>query len=93
VIFCYIKLLSNLGCVAIQRSKSYHPLIKKVINGQLSLKNTVAAISNKTLAIYKQLSMDKNRALIDADLVLDTIVFKYLINVVSIIAIRFIKTE
>jgi hypothetical protein len=93
VIFCYTKLLNNLGCVATQRSESYHPSIKKVTNGQLSLEDAVAAISNKTLAIYKQLSMDEDRALIDADLALDTSAFKYLINAVSIIAIRLIETE
>jgi hypothetical protein len=65
----------------------------QVTNGQLSLEDAVAAISNKTLAIYKQLSMDEDRALIDADLALDTSAFKYLINVVSITAIRLIETE
>jgi hypothetical protein len=43
-----------------------------VTNGQLSLNDVIAVISNKTLAIYKLLSMDKDRALIDADLALDT---------------------
>jgi hypothetical protein len=93
VVFCYTKLLNNLEYVATQRNKSYYPLIKKITNGQLSLKNTVAAINNKTLAIYKQLGIDKNSVLIDADLVLNTSAFKYLINTVSIIAIRLIKTE
>jgi hypothetical protein len=41
-----------------------------VTNGQLSLDDAVAAISSKTLAIYKLLSMDEDRALIDADLAL-----------------------
>ena len=62
-------------------------------NGQLSLDDAVAAISNKTLAIYKLLSMDENRALIDADLALDTQAFKFLINAVSIKAIRWIEEE
>ena len=37
-------------------------------NGQLSLDDAVAAISNKTIAIYKLLSMDEDRPFIDADL-------------------------
>jgi hypothetical protein len=37
--------------------------------------------------------MDEDRVLIDADLTLDTSAFKYLINAVSIIAIRLIKIE
>jgi len=64
-----------------------------VTNGQLSLDDAVAAISSKTLAIYKLLSMDEDRALIDADLALDTQAFKFLINAVSIKAIRWIEEE
>jgi hypothetical protein len=33
VIFYYIKLLANLGCVTTQRSEAYHPPLKKIING------------------------------------------------------------
>ena len=72
VVFCYTKLLSNLDCNATQRSESYHSPIKIITNGQLSLNDAMTAISNKTLAIYKLLSMDEDRALIDADLALDT---------------------
>jgi hypothetical protein len=43
------------------------PPIKKVTNGQLSLEDVVAAISNKTLAIYKQLSMDEDGVFTDVD--------------------------
>jgi hypothetical protein len=64
-----------------------------VTNGQLSLNDAVAAISNKTLAIYKLLSMDEDRALIDADPALDTQVFKFLINTVIIKANRWIEEE
>ena len=62
-------------------------------NGQLSLDDAVVAISNKTIAIYKLLSMDEDRPLIDADLALDTQAFKFLINAVSIKAIRWIEEE
>ena len=51
---------------------------------QLFLDDVVAAISNKTLAIYKLLSMDEDRVLIDADLILDIYAFKFLINTVNI---------
>ena len=93
MVFCYIKLLNNLGYNIIQKSESYYPSIKVVTNGQLFLDDIVAAINNKTLAIYKLLSMDKDRALIDADLALNTQAFKFLINTVSIKAIRWIKEE
>jgi hypothetical protein len=93
VVFCYTKLLHNLGCNSTQRSESYHPPIKTATNGQLSLDDAVAAISNKTLTIYKLLSIDEDRALIDADLALDMHAFKFLINTVSIQAIRLIEKE
>ena len=70
VIFCYTKLLPNLGCVATQRSETYHRPLKKVTNGQLSLEDSASAISAKILSILKDLSMDEDRALIDADLAL-----------------------
>ena len=85
--------MHNPSCNATQRSESYHPPIKAITNEQLSLDDAVAAISNTTRAIYKLLSMDEDRVLIDADLALDTQVFKYLINVVSIKAIRWIEEE
>jgi hypothetical protein len=42
VVFYYIKLLSNLGCVVMQWSESYYPPIKKVTNGQLLLKDIIS---------------------------------------------------
>ena len=50
-------------------------------------------ISNKALAIYKLFNIDKNKTLINADLTLDTQAFKFLINIISIKAIRLIKKE
>ena len=41
----------------------------------------------------KQLTQDEDRALIDADLALDMIVFKYLVCAVSTSAIRMIEKE
>jgi hypothetical protein len=52
------------------------------------LDDAVTVISNKTLAIYKLLSMNKDKALINADLALNTQVFKFLINAMSIKAIK-----
>src|SRR5947207_7328235 len=74
-IFCYTKTFANLGAVATQRSESYHPSFKKVTNGQLSLQESAIAISQKWLAIIKQLTQDEDRASIDADLALDMRVF------------------
>jgi hypothetical protein len=93
VIFCYTKLLPNLGCVATQRSETYHRPLKKVTNGQLSLEDSASAISTKILSILKDLSMDEDRALIDTDLALDMNAFRDLVNVVSIDAIRRIEKE
>ena len=93
VIFCYTKLLANLGCVATQRSESYHVPIKKVINGQLSLEESGLVISEKILSILTKLSIDEDRALIDADLALDATAFKLLIGAVSIEVIRLIEKK
>jgi hypothetical protein len=92
-IFYYTKTFANLGSVTTQRSESYHPSFKKVINNQLLLQESAIAISQKWLLIMKQLAQDENRALIDADLALDMTVFKYLVCAVSTPAIRIIKKE
>jgi predicted nucleic acid-binding protein len=93
VISYYSKFLNNLSCNATQRSESYHSFIKAIINEQLSFDDAVVVISNKTYAIYKLLSINEDRALIDADLILNTQAFKFLINTVSIKAIRLIEEE
>src|SRR5256885_17057940 len=70
-----------------------YPPLKKVTNGQLSLEDSASAISTKIHSILKNLSMDEDRALIDADLALDMNAFRDLVNVVSIDAIRRIEKE
>ena len=73
--------------MATQRSESYHPLIKKVINGQLSLKDSGKIISEKILSIITKLLIDEDREFININFTLNIIAFKFLINVINIKAI------
>ena len=57
------------------------------------LEDSASALSTKILSILTNLSMDKDRALIDADLVLDMNAFRDLVNMISIDAIRRIEKE
>ena len=79
--------------MATQRSESYHPLIKKVINGQLSLKDSGKIISEKILSIITKLLIDEDREFININFTLNIIAFKFLIGAISIKAIRLIKKE
>jgi hypothetical protein len=53
-----------------QYNKAYHCPLKKMINGQLSLKDSASAINTKILFILKDLNMDKNKILIEFELCL-----------------------
>ena len=37
VVYCYTHLNMNLGCTSSSRSESYHPVLRMMTNGQLSL--------------------------------------------------------
>jgi hypothetical protein len=53
----------------------------------------VAALSNKLLSILSKLLKDEDRASLNADLALNTAIFKHLIGRVSTLAIRLVEKE
>ena len=51
------------------------------------------AINKKILSILTKLLINKNQALINADLAFNIIAFKHLISIINILAIRLIKKK
>jgi len=47
--------VTHLGSTASQRGESYHPIVREIISGQLSFKDSGKALSKKILSIYKDL--------------------------------------
>jgi hypothetical protein len=63
VIHCYTKFYPNLGSTSSQRIKSYHDLIREMINGQLSLEAATKRLISKILSVLKEIEIDEERSL------------------------------
>jgi hypothetical protein len=49
VIYCYINFYPNLGSTSSQRGESYHPVMREVTNGQLTIEESAKRMISKTL--------------------------------------------
>ena len=59
VVRYYTRLNFNLGCHSSQRSESYHVVLKQMTNGQLSLENSVIALTQTVLRLISDMESDK----------------------------------
>jgi hypothetical protein len=60
VVWCYIKFYPNLGSTASQRGESYHPVMREITNGQLSIEQSAKRLATKMLSILKEISTDED---------------------------------
>jgi hypothetical protein len=60
VIWCYTKFYLNLGSTASQRGESYHPVMREITNGQLSIEQSAKRLMTKMLSILKEISTDED---------------------------------
>jgi hypothetical protein len=93
VIYCYTRLLRNLGCSATQRLESFHNIIHQVTHGQLSLHKSAIGLAMRLKEIYIQRAEDEDNAWISKPTGLNLKVFKDLQGQVSLLAIRLIERE
>ena len=93
VIYAYTKRYPNLGAMATQRGESYHPVMREITNGQLSLEESANRLCKKVLSILKQLSMDEDKARVDVQRTLDAVAFRNLIGNVSLYALKKLQIE
>jgi hypothetical protein len=59
VIYYYIKQYPNLGSTASQRGESYHLVVCKITNGQLSFKESGKRLTATIMSLLKDLSIFK----------------------------------
>ena len=60
VIYCYIKFYPNLDFTSSQRGESYHPIMREITNGQLSIEESAKRLISKTLSILKDIATDED---------------------------------
>ena len=60
VIYYYTKFYPNLGSTSSQCGESYHPVMRKITNGQLLIKESAKRLISKTLSILKDIAIDEN---------------------------------
>jgi hypothetical protein len=60
VIWCYTKFYPNLGSTSSQRGESYHPVMREITNGQLSIEQSAKRLAKKVLSILKEISTDED---------------------------------
>jgi hypothetical protein len=86
---------ANLSVTASQRGESYHPIIHKITNGQLSLKDSGKRLTSSILSVLKDLPIFKYRSMrgYDRRAQLDFTVFQYLVCTISNFALKKIEIK
>ena len=60
VVYYYTDKYMNLGCTSSSRSESYHPVLRVMTNGQLSLEQSAKRLANTVISILKTLDLDED---------------------------------
>jgi len=63
VVWCYTKFYPNLGSTSSQRGESYHPVMRELTNGQLTIEQSAKRLAKKMLSILKEMSIDEDMSL------------------------------
>ena len=79
--------------MATQRAESYHPSLKQVTHGKLSLKQSALQLAQRVQFIMKRLTLDEESARVNTPIGLDMHAFRYLIGSVSLKAIQLVTQE
>jgi hypothetical protein len=95
VIYYYTKQYLNLGFIASQRGESYHPVVRKITNGQLSFKESGKRLAAIIMSLLKDLSTFKYESMrsYDRRVQVDFSAFQYLVCSISNFALKKIKVE
>ena len=62
VVWCYTKFYPNLGSTASQRGESYHPVMREITNGQLSIEQSARRLATKVVSILKDIAIDEDES-------------------------------
>ena len=86
---------ANLGSTASQRGESYHPVVRKITNGQLSFEDSGKRLATTVLSILKDLATHEYSSMrsYDRRAQLDYAAFQNLLCTISNFALRKIEAE
>jgi hypothetical protein len=97
VVYCYTKFYPNLGSTSSQRGESYHPVMREITNGQLSIEESAKRLIRKTLSILKDMATDEDLSIRKytrtAQLINEGVAFQLLRNQVTIQAMKLLEAE
>ena len=81
VVYYYTQMYANLGSIASQRVKSYHLVVRKITNGQLSFEESRKRLGSTVLSLPKELSVFEYESMrgYDRRIQVDFTPFQYLI--------------
>lgn len=95
VIHYYTRTYANLGSTSSQRGESYHPVVRKITNGQLSFEDSGKRLAATVLSILKDLATHEYSSMrsYDRRAQLDYAAFRNLLCTISNFALRKIEAE
>jgi MULE transposase domain len=95
VIHYYTRTYANLGSTASQRGESYHPVVRKITNGQLCFEDSGKRLAATVLSILKDLATHEYSSMRSYDrcVQLDYAAFQNLLCTISNFALRKIEAE
>jgi hypothetical protein len=95
VVYYYTKQYANLGSTASQRGESYHPVIRKITNGQLYFEDSGKRLAATVLSLLKDLSTFEYKSTrgYDRRAQLEFAAFQYLVCTISNFALKKIEVE
>ena len=93
VVEVFINKLPNLGCAASSRGESYHIVMRRITNAQLSLEDSAKRLASTVLSIIKDIDVDEAVSMRTYPRIAQTDVFRSLQMRVSKYAIELLERE
>jgi hypothetical protein len=95
VVYYYTNKYMNLGCHSSSRSESYHPVLRMMTNGQLSLEQSAKRLADTVISILKALDLNEDSSERDRPRILhrDRAAFRFLFDEISLFALNKLTNE
>jgi MULE transposase domain len=95
VVYYYTDKYMNLGCTSSSRSESYHPVLRVMTNGQLSLEQSAKRLASTVISLLKALDLDEDSSERDRPrrLQRDKAAFRFLFDEISLFALNKLADE
>jgi len=84
---------ANLGCYSSQRAESFHPVLKALLNQQLSLEEATRRLGSTILSVIKKQAIAESQEGKNLPRTLDSKAFAYLVDHITKFAISKISAE